>query len=163
MFGPETKTSPATVANSMVVEKLETDVSLLRCLVVCDDHKRSEMFVQAFETSGWEATVCLDADEAEAEMKRSKFHLSLIDLDGADGTSQQQLRDLASRFAEDRDLLQMVCGNEGDPLEEIWALQLGAWLYLPGVDGSCDVAMLGREARQVVDRLHPECATSSCV
>jgi hypothetical protein len=47
----------------------------------------------------------------------------------------------------------VICGNEGRPQEEIWARQLGAWLYLPGVVESDDVAMLCGEARQIAEQL----------
>ena len=49
--------------------------------------------------------------------------------------------------------LLIVCGTEGNPLEEIWAWQLGVWLYLAGVDLNCDVESLCSEARQVTNKL----------
>ena len=30
-------------------------------------------------------------------------------------------------------MLLAICGHEADPQEEIWARQLGVWLYLPGL------------------------------
>jgi hypothetical protein len=54
-------------------------------------------------------------------------------------------------------MLLVICGRDGDAMQEIWAHQLGAWLYLPGVDISGDLAMLCSQARMVVEKLnlHP--------
>jgi hypothetical protein len=38
-------------------------------------------------------------------------------------------------------------------MEEIWARQLGAWMYLPGVNDHSDVAMLCGEARNAAEKL----------
>ena len=47
----------------------------------------------------------------------------------------------------------MVCGSEGDVLAEMWARQLGVWLYLAGVDPTCDLTSLCSEAQQVAEKL----------
>jgi hypothetical protein len=63
------------------------------------------------------------------------------------------MRWLAERLAADGTLLLVLCGNDGEALEEIWAHQLGTWLYLPGVDEASDLSMVCSEARTVVEKL----------
>ena len=58
--------------------------------------------------------------------------MALIDLTGPT-TALRGLRDLCQTLASQSNVLLAVCGNTNDPQEEIWARQLGVWLYLPGV------------------------------
>ena len=46
----------------------------------------------------------------------------------------------------------MVCGSEDSVDEELWARQLGAWVYLPGVSSGDALMSLFAEARRVSDR-----------
>ena len=45
-----------------------------------------------------------------------------------------------------------VCGSEDSVDEELWARQLGAWVYLPGVSSGDALMSLFAEARRVSDR-----------
>jgi hypothetical protein len=46
-----------------------------------------------------------------------------------------------------------VCGNPDDAMGEVWSRQLGVWMYLPGVDGHSDIALLCSEARNILEKL----------
>jgi hypothetical protein len=48
--------------------------------------------------------------------------------------------------------LLVVCGSEDSVDEEMWARQLGAWVYLPGVSGADALMSLFAEARRVGER-----------
>jgi hypothetical protein len=46
----------------------------------------------------------------------------------------------------------VVCGSGDSVDEELWARQLGAWVYLPGVSGGDALMSLFAEARRVAER-----------
>ena len=103
---------------------------------------------------GWDTVVFSDAENALTEFHRARFQLAFVDLDGFDATPEDSFRDLCQQLAAaGGNLLLAVCGREGDGLEEIWARQLGVWLYLPGVTEGGGVAELCDEARGVVEQL----------
>ena len=132
-----------------------THAGLFQCLVVSESDRRCAMFERAAAESGWDAVVYQDPERALAQTRRIRFQLVIVDLDGSYDSAPPGFRELAEHLARTGGPLLMVCGSEEDPLEEIWARQLGAWLYLPGVDESCDIAMLCSEAQQAVTKLRP--------
>jgi hypothetical protein len=133
-----------------------TQPTLLHCLVVSEDSERSEFFEGAAECAGWQVTALADASSAANAANRFRHALVIVDLDGVEPGNSSSLRTLVEQFSADAQRLLIVCGTEGNPLEEIWARQLGAWLYLAGVDFTCDVESLCSEARQVADKLAPK-------
>jgi DNA-binding response OmpR family regulator len=110
------------------------------------------MFAAAAEQAGWETVVCDSVDSGWHVCERERYEMAIVDLDSLDA-SKDGMRELTAQIATHPNLLLMICGNEGDALEEIWARQLGAWLYLPGVSQRCDVEMLCRQALPVAERL----------
>ena len=48
-------------------------------------------------------------------------------------------------------MLLVICGSEDNVDEELWARQLGAWLYLPGVCDGDSLTSLCVEARRLRD------------
>jgi len=132
-----------------------TQTSLYRCLVVSGSQSRREQLSEAADDGGWDSMVFGDAETALTEFRRSKFQLVLIDLDGFGASPEDEYRDLCQQLAADSgDTLLAICGHEGDALEEIWARQLGIWIYLSGVADECEgIAELCGEARGVVDQL----------
>ncbi len=111
------------------------------------------MLADAAADGGWE-TLVWDGWDAQGSLPQpGEFSLAIVDLQDCTLPETEQLRQLsASRIATPGCLL-IVCGNQGDPQEELWARQLGAWLYLPGVSPGCDVATLCQQAHEVADRL----------
>jgi hypothetical protein len=124
-----------------------------QCLILSSQNGRREMLNRAAEMAGWEPIVCLDADAAHEQIGRMFLQLAIVDMVPMAGREPPGYRDLAEKLARLGGLLLVICGNEGRPQEEIWARQLGAWLYLPGVVESDDVAMLCGEARQIAEQL----------
>jgi DNA-binding NtrC family response regulator len=155
---------------SMACAELETDTrseffsprnratqpTLLHCLVVSEEAERREFFEAAAELAGWQVTALADASSASHAANRFRHSLVIVDLDGAEAGSSSSLRALVEQFSADSSRLFIICGTEGNLLEEIWARQLGVWLYLAGVDLTCDVELLCSEAREVADKLAPE-------
>ncbi len=128
--------------------------SLYQCLVVSVTSDRQEIFEGAAEEAGWQVRLCGSSSEAYAAIDRHHVYLAVVDLITQDGALETDLRGVAEALSRDRDVLLMISGTEEDPLEEIWARQLGCWLYLPDVDETCDVATLCSEARKVTEKLH---------
>ncbi len=146
------------LANASLLPAKRSDVqaTVYECLVVSDSEALQQSFRFAAGENGWEPCVCRTADEAAAAVRRIRFHLAMVDLvNQAKGTTAE-VKQLTEQLARESGMLLMVCGHEEDPLEEIWARQLGSWLYLAGVDETCDLSLLCREARQVTEKLHPE-------
>ncbi len=112
------------------------------------------MFGRSAVEVGWDLIVCRDAERAVAQAARHRVHLALIDLVHSGSGPPPGFRKLSERLATADGPLLVICGHEGDALEEIWARQLGAWLYLPGVTEESDVVLLCDEARAVVEKLH---------
>jgi len=156
---PKTQTKTAkTRVGGQTAERRETRVGLVQCLVVSQSQQRGEQFERAAVAEGWYATVCRDAQSASMAAARFCFRLAIIDLEslspgcaGAHG-----MRRLAESLAAERKGLLVLCGRDGDVLEEIWAHQVGSWLYLPGVDETSDLTMVCSEARSVVEKLFPQ-------
>lgn len=122
-----------------------------RCLVVSASGERRAMLDRAVSSAGWEAVVCDGAEQGWLAIQRERFPLVFLDLDGA--PAPEDLQQLGSEIAGRMPALLAICGNEGNPREEIWARQLGVWLYLPGVQRGSDLESLCREARPVAEKL----------
>ncbi len=60
--------------------------------------------------------------------------------------------EIAEEFAGRTGTLLVVCGSEDSVEEELWARQLGAWVYLPGVSGGDALMSLFAEARRAAER-----------
>jgi DNA-binding NtrC family response regulator len=132
-----------------------TRAALFHCLIVSDNEERRMFLTEAARTAGWEVAAYDEATAASAAAHRTRFSLSIVDLDGLEAGMASGFRTLADHLSTGSQTLLVVCGTAGNPLEEIWARQLGVWLYLAGVDPSCDVTSLCGEAKQVVEKLAP--------
>lgn len=124
---------------------------VFNCLIVSNDPERQEMLAHAAAESGWEAEVCGDAASALNRQRRMFAQLAIVDLESDESGAMHELLEHFSRAS---GLLTVVCGHEADMEEEIWARQIGVWLYLPGVTQETNVSLLCGEARHVVERLH---------
>lgn len=123
---------------------------VFQCLVVSASPARQQILAQAAAESGWKTVICSDTASALACLGVMFLQLAMVDLEGQDPGTYHELLE---RLAPATGLLLIVCGNEGEEEEEIWVRQLGAWLYLPGVRDSSDVALLCREARHIAEKL----------
>ena len=109
------------------------------------------MLATAAEEVGWDVIVCDSVDTGWHVCERERYEMAIVDL--AALPDAMPMRELVGQIATHPNLLLMICGNEGDALEELWARQLGAWLYLPGVSERSDVEMLCRQGLPVAERL----------
>ncbi len=125
---------------------------LFQCLVVSEDALRRDMLRRSAEQSGWETVVCTEADSAMRIALRTLLQLAIVDLESATGQRPVGFDPLLRKLAETSDILLVACGNDGNIQEEIWARQLGVWLYLPAVIDIEGMTTMCDEARQIADR-----------
>ena len=142
--------APVAGVSSNSASTRDTQQSTVRCLVVAPNVQRLEMLTRAAEAAGWGVVACAAASDGREVHQRERYELAIVDLDGLDSEAATELRSLGEDVASSSALL-ILCGNEGDALEEIWARQQGAWLYLPGVSDASDVSSLCDQARGVVE------------
>ena len=126
--------------------------AIMQCLVTSCDEQRREMLCQAATEHGWQAIACQDGERAARHSVLARVHLALIDLQSALAKQQEETRKLVESLARRGETLLVLCGSEENPEEEIWARQLGVWMYLPGIDEQSDVGSLCSEARQVTSK-----------
>lgn len=119
---------------------------LLHCLIVSASPERRQSFASAAVDEGWIPIVCADAFNAEAASRRSVLQMAWVDLENGKDGAASGFRILTEHLAERSGMLMVVCGNQGNTEEEIWARELGAWVYLPGVGLGHDVSLICREA-----------------
>ena len=146
----------ATQADVATVSQNQTRRAVYQCLIVSQCNERSEMLGRSAEEVGWDLIVCRDAQRALMQAARHRIHLAFIDLVHSGAGPPSGFRKLSEQLATRDGPLLVVCGHEGDALEEIWARQLGVWLYLPGVTEESNVILLCDEARAVVEKLDPQ-------
>jgi len=125
---------------------------LLKCLVVSgDDSLRSRLSTMA-ELASWSACETpADATELRSVVD-GDFHLVVVDVARPLGERVNDTVEIAEEFAGRPGTLVVVCGSGDGVDEELWARQLGAWVYLPGVSGGDALMSLFAEARRVVER-----------
>lgn len=142
--------TPASQIQLRFAKRVAKPVGTLQCLIVSADAQRREMFERAASDGGWKTFPCADAATALAFIDRSLVQLAIVDLEAE---AAQAFRPIVETVTRTSGLLLIVCGNEGEVEEEVWVRQLGAWLYLPGVLDSNNLALLCGEARHIAERL----------
>ncbi len=147
-YQPVASTSSVTAR----VKRTEQRTCAFQCLVVSASEPRREMLLTPITDAGWDSLVCNDARSAWTALSRDTFQMSVVDLQGA--AEAGEFGELCEQLATKRNMLLMICGNEGKATEEIWARQLGTWLYLPGVSVDSDLRSLCSEGRSIAERLN---------
>jgi ActR/RegA family two-component response regulator len=139
-----------------------TRADLMLCLIVSDDAHRRRLFDRAAEEQGWDTIVSSNSDEAMQIAIRERLRLAIVDLQSAAPTTEAGYRRFVEWMSKKQQSLAVVCGNEDDVSGEVWARQLGVWMYLPGVDDQTDIALVCGEARGVAEKLFGSAVYSSC-
>jgi DNA-binding NarL/FixJ family response regulator len=135
--------------------RLSRQRSLLGCLVVSGDASRRERLVAAASLAGWNrATIPEDAATLHAAASQD-VSLAIIDIASPIGDRVHDTLELAEELAARPDTLVVICGSEDNADEELWARQLGVWLYLPGVAEGDSLASLCIEARRLQGGMAP--------
>lgn len=110
------------------------------CVVVTAEPERFQGMSARFARSGWQIWFTDLANEAVHILEHVDTQLVIVELARA-GAQGDDYLDLCREVPRRWPTLLVICGHEEDATEEIWARQLGAWLYIPGltVDGFGDV------------------------
>jgi len=125
--------------------------ALLECLVVSGDPDRRRRFEAAVDLAGWlECATPETSSELRGALDRD-FQLVIVDVAAPLGERVNDTVEIAEEFAARPGTLLVICGSEDDVDEELWARQLGAWLYLPGVCDGDSLTSLCVEARRLRD------------
>jgi DNA-binding response OmpR family regulator len=80
------------------------------------------------------------------------YQLVIVDIARPVGDRVNDTVEIAEEFASRPGTLVVVCGSDDSVDEELWARQLGAWVYLPGVSNGDALMSLFAEARRISDR-----------
>lgn len=131
--------------------------ALFQCLIMTPVERRGQAWRRAAFEAGWEPVFCRDVKSAVDCATRNRLLLSVIDLQSLPaptrGRTRQLCEALVGQGAPAEGPLVIVCGDDEDAAEEIWARGLGVWLYLPGVDETCDLTLMCGEARSLAQKL----------
>lgn len=122
---------------------------LLRCLIVTGDEVFRHRLQSATELAGWEeCDVPSRADDLRSAID-GDYQLVMVDVANPLGDRVTDSVELAEEFAARSGSLVVVCGPEEGPDEELWARQLGAWVYLPGAIAGDGLMSLFTEAARL--------------
>lgn len=125
----------------------------LQCLLVSYDAQRRECLDESVRSVGWHSIVCDDAPTAAMHAAHTVIRLAILDLEGFADRGRLPCQQLAERLARQKELLLILCGSEGNATEEIWARQLGVWLYLAGASLGVDFTTICGEAFEAAQRI----------
>jgi len=131
---------------------LESSPARSGCLVFGLQSERRQFLVEAARSAGWDA---IEYDSDRIEVGPQMFegqNLIIFDLETGDGSTPTALQAPAERAAQQKGVLVVLCGNEGNVAEEIWARQMGVWLYLPGAVENVDLVEVFEEASRLDGR-----------
>jgi len=140
-------------ATSDVRPRSTRRTAMLDCLVVSGDSARRRRFEAAVELAGW--LECA-SPETSGELRQAvdrDFQLVIVDIASPLGDRVNDSVEIAEELAARPGTLLVICGSEDNVDEELWARQLGAWLYLPGVCDGDSLTSLCVEARRLRDGL----------
>lgn len=124
---------------------------LLDCLVVTGDSALKRRCEVAVELAGWLECATPETSEELRQAVDREFQLVIVDITAPLGDRVNDTLELAEEMAARPDTLVVICGSQQSVDEELWARQLGAWLYLPGVRDGDSLTSLCVEARRLRD------------
>lgn len=126
---------------------------LLQCLVVSEEANRRETFSLAASQGGWKSVPCSDVPAAEDCFRRMFLQLAVIDLQRSQQVPLEHLEKLIENMARTGNTLLVVCGDEGNLEQEVWARQAGVWMFIPGVEDGSELKTLLSEAHCLTQQM----------
>lgn len=126
---------------------------LLHCLVVSGEVDRREAFSLAAIQGGWKTVPCSDVPTAEESFRRMFLQLAVVDLQRSQQVPREHLESLVETMARSGNMLLVVCGDEGNIEQEIWARQVGVWMFVPGIEDGSELKTLLGEAHCLAQQM----------
>lgn len=141
VFSSELEASP--------LPRVTRRTGLLDCLVVSGDAALKRRIEVAAELAGWLDCAAPETSDELRQAVDCDFQLVIVDIASPLGERVNDTLELAEEMAARPDTLVVICGSQHSVDEELWARQLGAWLYLPGVRDGDSLTSLCVEARRL--------------
>jgi len=125
---------------------------VLKCLAVSGDEGLRRRLDTMADLAGWSSCDApVDAVDLRSVVE-GDYQLVIVDIAHPVGERVTDTVEIAEEFAGRPGTLLVVCGSGENVDEELWARQLGAWVYLPGISGGDALMSLFAEAGRVVER-----------
>lgn len=122
------------------------------CLVLAGDPQRRASFERSAKAAGWAPITCSSIGEAARQHRRWRTQLAAIDFGSTTGPARAALQQFAEQIAAPERLL-LICDEPADAQGELWARQVGAWVYLPSPEFGDGLVDLFNDARQAAEKL----------
>lgn len=123
---------------------------LLRCMVYTWSDERAELLNSIAESELWKTTTRLEASEFLRDLFRLQFPLVFADMPREGVDPYPAMKHAVACAADGGSSQLVICGRGTNAVEEIWARELGAWAYLPGVNVPCGLEQVFRDARKSI-------------
>lgn len=123
------------------------------CLILSADAERRSRLLGITSEAGWRPIECESVGDAIKQSDRWKTHLAIVDFCGLAERQRQTFRKFAKRLGKQTEPLLMICDDEdSSSTSELWARQVGVWLYLPEASLGNDLVDLCAEAIQAAEK-----------
>ena len=119
------------------------------CLVVTGNSRLRERLQAVAEIAEWAECVTPRESAELGTVSAADHRLVVIDIAEPCGDRVSDSIRLAEDFVARPGTLVVVCGSGESVDEELWARQLGTWLYLPGVSDGDSLVEAFLEARRL--------------
>jgi len=146
-FAVDTSPFDRAAALPTIEQPTDTSATAFSCMIVTTQDTRRDNFVAGAENAGWRVIRRATPRDAVQQSRTAAPQLLIVDLVGNE--SPEDSRALLESVSQRDGTLLLVCGNEGDAMEEIWARSLGVWLYLPGIPDDADFSEPFSEALKI--------------
>lgn len=124
------------------------------CLVVTGNQRFRERMQSVAEIADWSVCVAPSGSDDLLAGADADYRLVVIDIAEPCGDRVHDSIRLAEDFVGRPGTLVVICGSGESIDEELWARQLGAWIYLPGVSSGDDLVEAFVEARRLAGFAH---------
>ena len=121
--------------------------SRLPCLTVAADPALYAWWARRRQPAGWSVDLATTAFAAAVAYQRKRYRLVFVESSSFVPGSIDPLREFVAAIRSS--WLGVVIGPPQCSEAEIWARQMGAWLYLPGIDDTTDLSVVFAEAARI--------------